>query len=79
MLEPEQRSQRLGERIYHVFERWAGTPGAWGIRLAVLEQNVKAEHFWRRLGFAELERKPRRRLGALMSVSITMRRQVTGA
>jgi GNAT superfamily N-acetyltransferase len=76
LLEPEQRSHGLGERIYHVFERWAGARGAQGIRLAVLEQNVKAERFWRRLGFDELERKPPHRLGALMSVPIVMRREL---
>ena len=79
LLEPKQRSQGLGERTYQVFERWAGTHGAQGIRLAVLEQNTRAERFWRRLGFEELERKPPRRLGALLSVPIVMRRAVAGA
>lgn len=79
LLEPAQRSQGLGERIYTVFEAWAGTRGARGIRLAVLEPNIKAEHFWRRLGFGELERKPPCRLGTLLSVWIVMRRAVTSA
>jgi GNAT superfamily N-acetyltransferase len=76
LLEPEQRGQGLGARIYRVFAQWAGTQGAQGIRLAVLEQNVKGERFWLRLGFEELEREPPRRRGALVSGSIVMRRAV---
>lgn len=79
LLEPDARGQRLGERVYRVFEQWASGKGAQGIRLAVFEQNVKGERFWRRLGFEELERKPPRHLGALMSVAIVMRRAVASA
>jgi GNAT superfamily N-acetyltransferase len=79
LLEPGQRGRGLGERVYRVFERRAGTQGARGIRLAVLEQNTGAEPFWRHLGFEEVERKPATRLGALMSVPIVMRRPVSGS
>lgn len=79
LLQPDVRGQELGDRMYRVFETWAGAQGAHGIRLAVLEQNVNGERFWRRRGFEELERKPPRRYGALMSVAIVMRRAVASA
>src|SRR5262249_12683756 len=57
LLEPEQRGHGLGERAFRALEHWAGARGASGIRLAVLEHNVRAKRFWQRLGFVELERR----------------------
>src|SRR5262249_33828213 len=71
--EPTHRAQGLGESTYHAFESRAGTHGAQGIHLTVLEQKVNGARFWRRLGFDELERKPPRRLGALLSVATVLR------
>ena len=79
LLEPAQRNHGLGERIYRAFERWAGTQGARGIQLAVVEQNVAGERFWRRLGFGEVRRTSPWHVGVRDNVSIVMRRAVASA
>ena len=53
LLEPKVRNNHgLGGRIFQVCERWLAAQEADGIRLAVLEQNVRAARFWRRFGMA---------------------------
>jgi GNAT superfamily N-acetyltransferase len=79
LLEPAQRRHGLGERVYRAFERWAASQGAQGIRLAVVEQNVDGERFWRRLGFTEIRRTAPQRLGVRDNVMIVMRRPVSAA
>ncbi|WP_161977848.1 GNAT family N-acetyltransferase [Dictyobacter kobayashii] len=54
LLDPQERNHRLGERIYHIFSEWASNQGAQAIRLAILERNQQAQHFWQQLGFEEI-------------------------
>ena len=74
LLEPAQRGQGLGEKLYGAFERWAQTLGAKEIRLSVAEQNEAAFRFWQRLGFLERERQAPSLFGAKESVFILMNR-----
>jgi len=74
LLEPAQRSQGLGKKLYEAFERWAQAIGAEEIRLSVAEQNGAAFRFWQRLGFLEQERQPPELFGKKESVFILMNR-----
>src|ERR1700738_2261207 len=57
LLEPGQRGQGLGKKVYCAFAGWAKNLGASEIRLSVAEQNESAYRFWQRLGFLERERR----------------------
>ncbi len=58
MLDPAARGIRLGSRIVSGAAAWAAARGARAILLGVLEQNPRAERFWRRQGFVEIGRRP---------------------
>ena len=48
--------------LYDTLERWMSANGAAWIRLGVVQGNIKAEHFWRKMGYREV----RKRLGIKM-------------
>ena len=48
--------------FYEALESWMESNGAQWVRLGVVEGNVKAEHFWRKLGYGEV----RKRIGIQM-------------
>jgi RimJ/RimL family protein N-acetyltransferase len=48
--------------LYEALESWMESNGARWVRLGVVEGNVKAEHFWRKLGYSEV----RKRIGIQM-------------
>jgi RimJ/RimL family protein N-acetyltransferase len=56
MLDPEVRANGLGTRIFEAARDWAFSQGGQSIYLAVLEENKRAERFWRRQGFEEVRR-----------------------
>jgi len=58
MLDPAARGAGLGSRVVRGAAEWAAARGARAILLGVLEQNPRAERFWRRQGFIELDRRP---------------------
>ncbi len=51
MLDPQERGQGLGYRIYETLEQWVITQGDRSLRLIVQAQNLKRLAFWRRVGF----------------------------
>ena len=77
LLDPAQRGQGLGQRVYQAFEAWAGQQGAAGILLGVVDANQAAFRFWQRLGFEVVERRPARQIGEGMHEVLTMARPVT--
>ncbi len=48
--------------FYEAMESWMASNGAQWVRLGVVEGNVKAERFWRKLGYSEV----RKRIGIQM-------------
>jgi GNAT superfamily N-acetyltransferase len=58
MLDPAARGAGLGSRIVRGAAEWAAARGARALLLGVLEQNPRAERFWQRQGFAEVDRQP---------------------
>lgn len=78
LFSPKHRNQGLGQRVYTAFERWAGRHSVRRICLGVLEQNQAAYHFWQRMGFELMERRPPRRFGNVEHVIITMARALDG-
>jgi RimJ/RimL family protein N-acetyltransferase len=48
--------------FYEALESWMASNGAQWVRLGVVEGNVKAEHFWRKVGYSEV----RKRIGIQM-------------
>ncbi|HST60478.1 MAG TPA: GNAT family N-acetyltransferase [Longimicrobium sp.] len=79
MLDPPARGAGLGARIYTAAREWVRAQGGETISLAVLEQNTQAERFWRRLGFAEIERTPFVASTGLTSGAIIMRQRIAPA
>jgi GNAT superfamily N-acetyltransferase len=58
MLDPAARAAGLGTRLFGEIERAVAAAGGTALHVAVLEHNVRAERFWRRVGFAEVRRQP---------------------
>ena len=76
MLAPEARSGGLGGRICEEAARSVAEEGGRALHLAVLEQNPRAERFWRRHGFDEVRRKPFTAATGKESTVIVMRRDL---
>jgi ribosomal protein S18 acetylase RimI-like enzyme len=74
MLDPAARSGGLGGRICEEAARWIAAEGGRALHLDVLEQNPRAERFWRRHGFEEVRRKPFTAATGKESTVIVMRR-----
>ena len=58
MLDADVRGAGMGTRLVRGAAEWAAAGGARAILLGVLERNPRAERFWRRQGFAEVDRRP---------------------
>ncbi len=58
MLDPRARSRGLGERVCRSTFEWAGREGGRAVWIAVQERNERAQRFWKRMGFVEMERQP---------------------
>lgn len=58
MLAPAARDQGLGSRVYEAAQEWVRSRERRTIWILVLEENSKAERFWRRQGFEEVRRGP---------------------
>ena len=58
MLDPKVRRLGLGREIFLCAAKWAQANGAGAIQLAVLATETAALRFWKRLGFAEIGRRP---------------------
>jgi len=56
MLDPEARAKGLGARLFRATWNWVLSQDGKAIYLAVLEENIRAERFWRRQGFEEVRR-----------------------
>lgn len=76
LLDPERRGQGVGQAFYEAFETWAAERGAYRIRIGVVAQNKEALRFWRRLGFAELERRPEVQMGRRSNTVVVLMRQI---
>ena len=72
LLDPEFRSQGLGECIYASTEKWLKQYGAKKIYLGVVEQNQGAYRFWRKVGFEPVESQPSMPIGKAEHIVITM-------
>jgi GNAT superfamily N-acetyltransferase len=79
MLDPDVRGSRLGTRIYEAARGWILAQGGHEIALAVLEQNTRAERFWRRHGFMEIARVPFVAATGLASTAIVMTQHIAPA
>ena len=77
LLDPAARAAGLGSRILDEVARAVSAAGGTVIQLGVLEQNVAAERFWRRHGFAELRRQPYTARSGHPSRVIVMSRPLT--
>jgi GNAT superfamily N-acetyltransferase len=75
LLDPDHRRHGRGAEVYRAFENWSRSQGAHVIRLGVFEQNEKAQRFWQRMGFTEIER-VHQNVGALDEILIVMRRSL---
>ena len=60
MLDPAARNRGLGAAIIADFEGWLRGQGCAAVYLAVLERNPDAQRFWERVGYRELDRRPRK-------------------
>jgi GNAT superfamily N-acetyltransferase len=73
LLDPQARGWGLGARLLHAARQWVSRQGGSAISLAVLEQNTRAERFWRKHGFVEQKRSPFTAATGLESRAIVMR------
>ena len=53
LLLPEERNRQTGRAIWHAMEDWLRSRGGRSARLLVQDQNARAAHFWRSLGFLD--------------------------
>lgn len=60
MLEPAARGHGLGAAIIADLDGWLRAGGCARVYLAVLERNPDALRFWQRVGYQELDRRPRK-------------------
>jgi len=58
MLEPQARGQGFGERICKMTFDWIAREGARAVWLAALQGNERANKFWRKVGFVDVEWQP---------------------
>ena len=58
MLDPSMRGRGFGERICATTFDWIAREGGRAVWLGVLEPNERAQKFWKRIGFVEVERQP---------------------
>jgi RimJ/RimL family protein N-acetyltransferase len=56
ILDADVRGGGLGAEVHDALLSWATANGSRVMWLGVLEQNVRAERFWRRMGYRERER-----------------------
>lgn len=73
LLDPAVRCRGLGGRVVESAKRWVSAQGGRAIWLAVLEQNMQAERFWREYGFLEQRRSRFTAVTGLESRAIIMR------
>lgn len=73
LLDPQVRSRGLGAQLLGAAKQWVRRQGGSAISLAVLEQNTRAERFWRKRGFIEEKRGPFTAATGLQSRAIIMR------
>jgi RimJ/RimL family protein N-acetyltransferase len=76
LLDPSQRSLGLGSESYCAFERWAAASGARALNVSVAGINTGALRFWRRLGFAEVDRRRAVRLGVRVDDLVVLRKEL---
>ena len=60
MLDPAVRGRGLGAAVMADLEAWLRGEGCVAVYLAVLERNPDALRFWTRVGYRELDRRPRK-------------------
>lgn len=60
VLDPAERRRGLGAAVMADLEAWLRGEGCAAVYLAVLERNPDALRFWERVGFRELDRRPRK-------------------
>lgn len=65
MVDSQRRGGGLGASFFDEFQGWAQDHKARTLRLAVLEENQKAERFWKRRGFEFMEKKSNRPVGEI--------------
>ena len=75
LIDSTHRKRGRGAEVYQAFEDRSRSQAAQAVRLGVFEQNEKAQRFWQRMGFTEIERE-HRLFGALDGILIVMRRSL---
>lgn len=68
----------LAQRAYAALESWMRNGGARWLRLGVIEGNVRAERFWRRLGYAEVRKRQGVVMGRRTHVILVMAKSLGG-
>jgi GNAT superfamily N-acetyltransferase len=68
----------VAAEAYGALEAWARANGAGWMRLGVVEGNIRAERFWRRVGFLETRRRGGVEMGRRVNVLIVMCKPLAG-
>lgn len=76
VIDPAYRRQGVGSAFYQGFERWLVAQGMTGIELCAIAPNLPGQHFWQRLGFAEIRQTPPRPYGQKTHPVYVYRRQL---
>jgi ribosomal protein S18 acetylase RimI-like enzyme len=76
LVDPARRSQGLGAAACRGFEEFAARGGARQVGIGVVQANQKALHFWKRLGYEQVERRPPQRYGQRDHVVLVLKKQL---
>ena len=76
LLEPQVRSQGLGEKIIKAFARYAKTNRAQVLMLGVVEENQRAYQFWSKMGFEFVRQTEPRQFGEKMQRLNVMKKRL---
>jgi GNAT superfamily N-acetyltransferase len=76
LLEPQVRSQGLGEKVVQALAQYAQASGAHDLMLGVVEDNGRAYKFWSKVGFALIRQTEPRQFGEKMQRVNVMSRKL---
>lgn len=77
LIDPEERSTGLARSLVEAFFAWIKGQGAKSVELAVLDENKRADRFWRGLGFEHVRSTEPRVIGKKTHVLHVMQRELT--
>jgi len=74
---PETRSQGIGQKVLRGFVEYVRQSGAQEIMLGVVEENILAYKFWKKMGFEFVRKTEPRKFGNKTQTVIIMRRSIS--